>query len=167
MNRINHTACYIWPTMLHISCALINSSTLKTSSISTNSWGPELFKTLQETSYILLGVQINFPFMIHLIPTWYFKSFLTHHPYDNIINIKVHKYFANIIGLIAHNLSKKGVLTGSTQQRSTWVQYFRTKTLQVRSDSTEYKLNPIQFLIYYNVTICIKSYCYILMRCLN
>ena len=43
--------------MLHISCALItgNSSTLKTSSISTNSWGPELFKTLQETSYIPLG----------------------------------------------------------------------------------------------------------------
>ena len=38
-NRINHTACYIWPSMLHISCALINSSTLKTSSISTNSWG--------------------------------------------------------------------------------------------------------------------------------
>ena len=28
-NRINHTACLIWPTMLHISCALINSSTLK------------------------------------------------------------------------------------------------------------------------------------------
>ena len=89
-NRINHTACQIWPTMLHISCALINSSTLKTSSISTNSWGPELFKTLQETSYILLGVQINFSFMIHLIPTWYFESFWTHH----IINIKVHKYFA-------------------------------------------------------------------------
>ena len=59
-NRINHTACQIWPTMLHISGALINSSTLKTSSISTNSWGPELFKTLQETSYILLGVQIIF-----------------------------------------------------------------------------------------------------------
>ena len=93
-NRINHTACYIWPTMLHISCALINSSTLKTSSISTNSWGPELFKTLQETSYILLGVQINFSFLIHLIPTWYFESFWTHHPHDNIINIKVHKYFA-------------------------------------------------------------------------
>ena len=28
-NRINHTACYIWPTMLHISCALNNSSTLQ------------------------------------------------------------------------------------------------------------------------------------------
>ena len=93
-NRINHTACQIWPTMLHISCALINSSTLKTSSISTNSWGPELFKTLQETSYILLGVQINFSFMIHLMPTWYFKSFWMDHPYDNTINIKVHKYFA-------------------------------------------------------------------------
>ena len=38
----------------------------------------------------------------------------------------------NIIRLIAQNLSKKGVLTGSTQPRSTWVQYFRTKTLQVR-----------------------------------
>ena len=64
-NRINHTACQIWPTMLHISCALINSSTLKTSSISTISWGPELFKNLQEISYILLDVQINFSFMIH------------------------------------------------------------------------------------------------------
>ena len=66
-NRINHTACYIWPTMFHISCALINSSTLKTSSISTNSWVPELFKTLQETSYILLGVHswfIWYPFDI-------------------------------------------------------------------------------------------------------
>ena len=90
-NRINHTACQIWPTMLHISCALINSSTLKTSSISTNSGGPELFKTLQETS---LGVQINFSFMIHLMPTWYFESFWTDHPYGNIINIEVHKYFA-------------------------------------------------------------------------
>ena len=50
-NRINHTACQIWPTMLHIICALINSSTLKTSSISTTLWGPELFKTLQKTSY--------------------------------------------------------------------------------------------------------------------
>ena len=95
-NRINHTACQIWPIMLHISCALIMliNSTLKTSSISTNSWDPELFKTLQETSYILLGVQINFSFMIHLMPTWYFESFWTDHPYDNIINIKVHKYFA-------------------------------------------------------------------------
>ena len=48
-------------------------------------------------------------------------------------------------------LIKKGVLTGSTQQRSTRVQNFRTKTLQVRNDSTENKLNPIQFLFYYNV----------------
>ena len=50
-----------------------------------------------------------------------------------------------------------GGLTGKkgfwlpAQNRSTWVQYFRTKTLQVMSDSTENKLNPIQFLIYYNV----------------
>ena len=93
-NRINHTACYIWPTMLHIRCALINSSTLKTSSISTNSWGPELFKTLQETSHISLGVQINFTFMILLIPTLYFENFWTHLPNDNIISIKVHKHFA-------------------------------------------------------------------------
>ena len=132
-NRINHTACQIWQTMLHISCALINSPTLKTSSISTNSWGPELFKTLQETSYILLGVQIIFSFKIHLMPIWYFESFRTDHPYDSIINIKIHKYFClmpkNIIGLIAQNLSKEGVLIGSTQQRTTWVQYFRTKTL--------------------------------------
>ena len=92
-NRINHTARQICPTMLHISCAFINSPTLKTSSISTNSWGPELFKTIQETSYmyILLGVQINFSFMIHWMPTWYFESSWTDHPYDNIINIKVHK----------------------------------------------------------------------------
>ena len=88
-NRINHTACQIWPTMLHIGCALFNSSTLKTSSISTNSWGQELFKTLQ-TSNILLGVQPNFSFIIHVMPTWYFESFWTPHPYDNIINIKVH-----------------------------------------------------------------------------
>ena len=93
-NRINHTACQIWPTMQHISCALIDSSTLKTSSISTNSWCPEPFKTLQETSYTLLGVQINFSFMIHLMPTWYFESFCMDHPYGNIINITVHKYFA-------------------------------------------------------------------------
>ena len=95
--------------MLHICCTLINSSTLKTSSISTNLWGPGIFKTLQETSYIQLGVQINLSFMIQ----------------------------------------------SSTKQRSTWVQYFRTKTLQVRSDSTENKLNPIQFLIYYNVQFAI------------
>ena len=74
-NRINHTACQIWPTMLHISCALINSSRLKTLSISTNSWGPELFKTLQETAHILLGVQINFSVMIHLMPTRYSRAF--------------------------------------------------------------------------------------------
>ena len=58
-NRINHTAWQIWPTMLHINCALINSSTLKTSSISTNLRGPELFKILQETSYILLVVLLS------------------------------------------------------------------------------------------------------------
>ena len=43
------------------------------------------------------------------------------------------------------------VLTSSTQQRNTWVQYFKTKNLQIRGDSTENKLNPVQFLIYYNV----------------
>ena len=52
-NRINHTACQIWPTMLHISCALINSSTLKTSSISTNLWGPELFKPFKKHNFWL------------------------------------------------------------------------------------------------------------------
>ena len=30
--------------------------------------------------HILLGVQINFPLMIHLIPTWYFESFLNAPP---------------------------------------------------------------------------------------
>ena len=93
-NKINHTACQVWPTMLHISCALIKSSTLKTSKYFNKLMGPRTFQTLQETSYILLGVQINFSFMIHLMPTWYFESFCMHHPYDNIINIKVHKYFA-------------------------------------------------------------------------
>ena len=93
-NRIHHTAWQIWPIMLRISCALINSSTPKTSSISSNLWSPELFKTIQETSYILLGFQISCSCMIHLIPTWYFESFWTHHPYDNSINIRVHKYFA-------------------------------------------------------------------------
>ena len=47
-NRINHTTCQIWPTMLHISCALINSSTLKTSSISTNSWAQNFSKPFKE-----------------------------------------------------------------------------------------------------------------------
>ena len=53
---------------------------------------------------------------------------------------------------------KKGVLTSSTQQRSTWVQYFRTKTLQVRIDSTENKLNPIKFIIMYNLHKIILLY---------
>ena len=41
----------------------LNSSTLKTSSISTNSWGPELFKTLQETSYILFRLIFHAQFI--------------------------------------------------------------------------------------------------------
>ena len=94
-NRINHTACQIWPTMLHISCALINSSTLKTWKYFNNLVGPRTFQNpSRNIIYILLGVQINFSFMIHLMPTWYFESFWTDHPYDNIINIKVNKYFA-------------------------------------------------------------------------
>ena len=43
-NRINHTAYYIWPTMLHISCALINSSTLKTSKYFNKLVGPRSFQ---------------------------------------------------------------------------------------------------------------------------
>ena len=54
-NRINHTACQIWPTMLHISCALINSSTLKTSSISTNSWGPRTFQNPSRNIIYTIG----------------------------------------------------------------------------------------------------------------
>ena len=98
---------WLWALIVKIQgCCFINSSTLKTSSISTNSWGPELFKTLQETSYILLGVQINFH-------SWFIWYFWMDHPYDNIINIKVHIYQIclmpeNIVGLIAQNLSKKG-----------------------------------------------------------
>ena len=93
-NRINHTACQLWPTMLHISCAPINSSTLKTSSISTNSWGPELFKTLQDQTSYYCVFRLNFSFMIHLMPSCYFESFWMDRPYGNIINFKVHKYFA-------------------------------------------------------------------------
>ena len=52
----------------------------------------------------------------------------------------------NIIGLIAQILSKKGVLTAHNRG----AHEFNTLD-QVRSDSTENKLNPIQFLIYYNV----------------
>ena len=48
----------------------------------------------------------------------------------------------NIIRLIAQNLSKKGFWLAAHNRG---VQYFRTKTLQVRIDSTEDKLNPIQF----------------------
>ena len=91
-NRINHTACQIWPTMLHISCALINSSTLKTLKYFNNLVGPITFQNPSRNIiyiyiYILLGVQMNFSFMIHLMPTWYFESFWTDHPYDNITNI--------------------------------------------------------------------------------
>ena len=140
-NRINHTACQLWPTMLHISFALIKFSTLKTSSISTNLWGLELFKTLPETSYILLGVQIIFfiePTHMTISSTLKFTNTLSYARKYHMIDS-------------AELIQIKGILTGSTQQRSTWVQYFRTKTLQVRSDSTENKLNPIQFFIYYNV----------------
>ena len=94
-NRINHTACKIWPTVLHISCALLTPQHSKLKSISTNTWSPELFKTLQDqTSYMLLDVQIRFSFMINLMPTWYFESFWMDHSCDIIINIKIHKYFA-------------------------------------------------------------------------
>ena len=139
-NRINHTACQIWPTMLHISCALISLTPQhsKLSRGAQNFW----VKTLQETLYILLGVQINFSFMIYLMPTWYFKSFWTHRPYDNIINIKFHKYFS-IIGLIAQNLSKKGVLTGSTNRGAH--EFNSLEQRQVRNDSTETSLIPSKF----------------------
>ena len=40
-------ACQIWPTRLHISSALTNSSTLQTLNVSTNSWDFKHFKTLQ------------------------------------------------------------------------------------------------------------------------
>ena len=43
-NRINHTACQIWPTMLRISFALINSSTLKTSKYLNKLVGPRTFQ---------------------------------------------------------------------------------------------------------------------------
>ena len=59
-NRINHTVCQIWPTMLHISCAHINS-TLKTSSISTNSWGPELFKPFKKHNFWLAAYNRRAP----------------------------------------------------------------------------------------------------------
>ena len=151
-NRINHTACYIRPTMLHISCALINSSILKTSSISTNSWGPELFKTGQETSYIL------FRLIFHSWFIWYPLDILRAFERTTHMIISLTLKFTNTLPyawkyhrIDSTELIQKGILTSSTQQRSTWVQYFRTKNLQVRSDSTENTLNPIQFLIYCKV----------------
>ena len=150
-NRINHTACQIWPTMLHISCALINSPTLKT-------W--------QHTR----GAQ-NFskPFKKHHIYYWVFRlifhSWFIWYPLDisrafertTHMTISSTLKFTNTLPYAwkyhrIDSTEQKGALTGSTQQRSTCVQYFRTKTLQVRSDSTKKnKLYPIQCLFYYNV----------------
>ena len=106
-----------------------------------------------------MGVQINFSFMIHLMPTWYFESFWTDHPYDNIINIKVHKYFAVCLKISqdwfdsTELIRKKGFWLAAhnrgTPEFNTSEQ--RLYSLQVSSDSTENKLNPIQFLIYYDV----------------
>ena len=86
----NNAAYVLGP---HISWALTNSSTLKTSSISTNYWNPKLFLTLPELSWRSLGVEINDSFM-NLMPTWNFQSFQMDHPYDIIININVDKYIA-------------------------------------------------------------------------
>ena len=52
----------------------------------------------------------------------------------------------NIIGLIAQNLSKKGFWLAAHKGEAP-----EFNALQVKSDSTENKLNPILFFIYYNV----------------
>ena len=144
--------------MLHISCALINSSTLKTSNISTNSWGPELFKTLQET-YTCIYYWV-FRLIFHSWFIWCPLDISRAFERTTHMTISSTLKFTNTLPyawkyhrIDSTELIQKGVLTGSTQQRSTWVQYFRTKTLQVRSDSTENKLNPIEFLINYNVQL--------------
>ena len=54
-NRINHTACYIWPTMMHISCALINSSTLKTSKYFNKLVGPRTFQNPSRNIIYIIG----------------------------------------------------------------------------------------------------------------
>ena len=139
-------------TMLHISCARINSSKLQ---------------VFQQTR----GAQ-NFskPFKKHHVYYWVFRlifhSWFIGYPLDisRAFELTTHMTISSTLkftNTLPHawkyhridstKLIQKGVLTGSTQQRSTWVQYFRTKTLQVRSDSTENKLNPIQYKIHYNV----------------
>ena len=133
-NRISHTACQIWPTMLYISYALINSLTLKTSSISTNSWGPELFKTLQETSYIILGVQIIFHSWFIWCPLDISRAFerITHMTIPSTLKFTNTLPYAWKYHMIDSTelIQKKEVLTGNTQQRSTWVKYFRTKEIK-------------------------------------
>ena len=57
----------------------------------------------------------------------------------------------NNIGLIAQNLSKKGSWLAAHNRGAPEFNTLEQRLLQVRSDSTENKLNPIQFLIYYNV----------------
>ena len=92
------------------------------------------------------------PFKKHHIYCWVFRlifhSWFIWYPLDisrasernTHMTISSTIKFTNILpyALKYHRTyQKKGVLTSNTQQRSTWVQYFRTKTLQVRSDSTE------------------------------
>ena len=156
-NRINHTACQIWPKMLHISCALMNSSTLKTSSthVFQQTRGPQNFSKPFKKHHIYYWV---FRFIFHSWFIWFPLDISRAFEQTSHMTISSTLKFTNTLPyawkyhrIDSTELIKKGVSTGSTQQRSTWVQYFRTKTLQVRSDSTENKLNPIQFLIYYNV----------------
>ena len=54
-NRINHTTCQIWPTILHISCALINSSTLKTSMYFNKLVGHRTFQTPSRNIIYTIG----------------------------------------------------------------------------------------------------------------
>ena len=75
--RINHTAWYIWPTMLHISCALINSSTLKTSKYFNKLVGPRTFQNPSRNTIYTIGWS-----------DWFFihDSFGTHLIFRGLLN---------------------------------------------------------------------------------
>ena len=76
-NRINHTACQIWPTMLHICRAHINSSTLKTSKYFNKLVGPRTFQNPSRNIIYTIGCSDQF--FIH-------DSFDTHLIFRELLN---------------------------------------------------------------------------------
>ena len=130
----DYIACQIWPTRLHISCALTKSPRLKTSSSSTNSWDfkhSKPFENYHEYNWVF---RLIFKITIWCSPEILRASIWTI-LYHIIINIKnVHKYFS-LCRKISYDgkhrtYPKYEVLTSSKQQGSTQDQYFRIKTLQ-------------------------------------